>query len=324
MKFLITGHAGFIGFSLVDKLIEDKNNRVIGLDNFNNYYDVKLKKKRVNLLKKKSKRFSNFKSFNCDIRNEKKLRKIFLSNKFDIVIHLAAQAGIRYTLKKPREYITNNILGFFNIIDLSKSQKVKKFIYASSSSVYGNSKKKFSKETDNVNKPLQIYAASKVSNELIAHAYSHLYNLSTTGIRFFTVYGPWGRPDMAIYKFTKKILKNKKITLYNQGKNFRDFTYIDDVTKGIVKILKYKDKKKEKYKIVNIGNNKPVRTLKMLNSLEKLIGKKSKKIMFKNINADTIRTGANINLLKEKYKVRVNTRITHGLKNFVNWYKNFI
>jgi len=237
---------------------------------------------------------------------------------------LAAQAGIRYTLKKPREYITNNILGFFNIIDLSKSQKVKKFIYASSSSVYGNSKKKFSKETDNVNKPLQIYAASKVSNELIAHAYSHLYNLSTTGIRFFTVYGPWGRPDMAIYKFTKKILKNKKITLYNQGKNFRDFTYIDDVTKGIVKILKYKDKKKEKYKIVNIGNNKPVRTLKMLNSLEKLIGKKSKKIMFKNINADTIRTGANINLLKEKYKVRVNTRITHGLKNFVNWYKNFI
>ena len=324
MKYLVTGHAGFIGFSLVDKLIEGKNNRVIGIDNFNNYYDVKLKQKRVNLLKKKSKRFSNFKSFNCDIRNEKKLRKIFLRNKFDIVIHLAAQAGIRYTLKKPREYITNNILGFFNIIDLSKSQKVKKFIYASSSSVYGNSKKKFFKETDNVNKPLQIYAASKVSNELIAHAYSHLYNLNTTGIRFFTVYGPWGRPDMAIYKFTKKILKNKKITLYNQGKNFRDFTYIDDVTKGIIKILKYRDKKKEKYKIVNIGNNKPIRTLKMLNSLEKLIGKKSKKIMFKNIKADTIRTGANINLLKAKYKVRTNTRITDGLKNFVNWYKNLI
>ena len=260
MRYLITGHAGFIGSALSNLLVLNKKDTVVGLDNFNKYYDVSLKKKRVQMIKKKSKK--NFKSINCDLRNKVKLKKIFLKYKFDVVINLAAQAGIRYSLKKPEEYITTNINGFFNLIDLSKKHKVKKFIYASSSSVYGNSKNKIFKENDLTNKPLQIYAATKISNELIAHVYSHLYNFKTIGLRFFTVYGPWGRPDMAIFKFTKNILKKKNIDLYNFGKNQRDYTYIDDVTKCIKNICNSKKHKNLNYQILNIGNNKPIKTLK--------------------------------------------------------------
>ena len=207
MRYLITGHAGFIGFSLAKSILENKKNFVVGIDNFNKYYDVKLKKQRIKILKKISNK-KNLKSYNCDLRDEKKLKRIFSSYKFDIVVNLAAQAGIRYSLENPKEYVTSNINGFFNLIDLAKKNKVKKFIYASSSSVYGNSSKIFFSETDNTNKPLQIYAATKISNEMIAHSYSHLYNLNTIGLRFFTVYGPWVAGQ--IFKFFKIFLKIKQ------------------------------------------------------------------------------------------------------------------
>jgi len=322
MRYLITGHAGFIGSALSNLLVLNKKDTVIGLDNFNKYYDVSLKKKRVQIIKEKSGK-KNFKSINCDLRNKTKLKKIFSKYKFDVVINLAAQAGIRYSLKKPEEYITTNINGFFNLIDLSKKYKIKKFIYASSSSVYGNSKNKISKETDLTNKPLQIYAATKISNELIAHAYSHLYNLKTIGLRFFTVYGPWGRPDMAIFKFTKNILKKKNINLYNFGKNQRDYTYIDDVAKCIKNICKSKKYKNLNYQILNIGNNKPVKTLKMVKILEKNLNKKANKKLTDNFIADSFKTAANNNLIKKRYGLNVKTPITIGLKHFVQWYKSF-
>ena len=322
MRYLITGHAGFIGFSLVKKLIKNKRNYVVGIDNFNTYYDIKLKKRRVDLLKKKVE-FNNFKSIKCDLRNKNNLKKIFQIYKFDIIVNLAAQAGIRYSLKNPDEYISSNINGFFNLIESARKYKIKKFIYASSSSVYGNLKDKAFKETDKIDKPLQVYAVSKITNETLAHAYSHLYDLNTIGLRFFTVYGPWGRPDMAIFKFTKNILMNKKIYLYNFGKNYRDFTYIDDVTRSIEKICLSKKKFQKKFQIYNIGNSKPIQTMKLVNILEKLINKKAKKIFSKKNKEDSIKTSANTDLIKKAFKLRINTKLEDGLKKFLDWYKFF-
>jgi len=321
MKYLITGHAGFIGFSLVKLLIKDKKNFVVGIDNFNNYYDIKLKKKRVQLLNK-SNIYKNFKSIKCDLRNSTELKKIFKNYKFDTVVNLAAQAGVRYSLKNPREYISSNILGFFNLIELIKKYKIKKFVYASSSSVYGNSKEKYFKESDKADKPLQIYAASKITNEALAHVYSHLFNLQTIGLRFFTVYGPWGRPDMAIFKFTKNIIANKKIHLYNSGRNYRDFTYIDDVTKSLKKICESK-KNIKRNQIFNIGNNKPVQTLKLVNILEKLLNKKAKKIYTKKFNEDSIKTSANTKLIQKTFNLNINTKLEDGIEKFLIWYKNY-
>ena len=322
MRYLITGHAGFIGFSLAKSILENKKNFVVGIDNFNKYYDVKLKKKRVQILNKVSNK-KNLKSYYCDLRDEKKLKSIFSRHKFDIVVNLAAQAGIRYSLENPKEYITSNINGFFNLINLTKENKVKKFVYASSSSVYGNSNKNFFKETDNTNKPLQIYAATKISNEMIAHSYSHLYNLNTIGLRFFTVYGPWGRPDMAIFKFTKNILQNKTIYLFNSGKNLRDFTYIDDVVSCIKNICISKKFLKKKFQILNIGNSKPIQTLKMLKILEKIIKKKAKKKLSKKFKADSFKTSANTYLIKEMYKMQITTKMEDGLQYFFKWYKSY-
>ena len=321
MKFLITGHAGFIGFSLAKLLIKNKKNFVVGIDNFNNYYDIRLKKKRDELLKKNN-IYKNFKSIKCDLRNSKQLKKIFKNHKFDIVVNLAAQAGVRYSLKKPQEYISSNIVGFFNLIELVKKYKIKKFVYASSSSVYGNSREKYFKESDSVNKPLQIYAASKITNEALAHVYSHLYNLQTIGLRFFTIYGPWGRPDMAIFKFTKNIIANKKIRLYNFGKNYRDFTYIDDVTKCLKKICESK-KNDKRHQIFNIGNNKPIQTLKLVNILERLLNKKAKKIYTKRFNEDSIKTSADTKLIKKIFNLKINTKLEDGINNFLVWYKNY-
>ena len=321
MKFLITGHAGFIGFSLAKLLIKNKKNFVVGIDNFNNYYDIRLKKKRDELLKKNN-IYKNFKSIKCDLRNSKQLKKIFKNQKFDIVVNLAAQAGVRYSLKKPQEYISSNIVGFFNLIELVKKYKIKKFVYASSSSVYGNSREKYFKESDSVNKPLQIYAASKITNEALAHVYSHLYNLQTIGLRFFTIYGPWGRPDMAIFKFTKNIIANKKIRLYNFGKNYRDFTYIDDVTKCLKKICESK-KNDKRHQIFNIGNNKPIQTLKLVNILERLLNKKAKKIYTKRFNEDSIKTSADTKLIKKIFNLKINTKLEDGINNFLVWYKNY-
>ena len=256
MKILITGSAGFIGFHLSSKILS-KGFKVIGIDNLNSYYDVKLKKDRNNILKKNK----NFIFKKVDIKNYNALEKIFKKYKIDIVIHLAAQAGVRYSLKNPKSYIDNNISGFFNILDISKNFKIKKFIYASTSSIYGTQKKYPLKEKFETSNPIQLYAATKKSNEVIATSYNHLYKIRTIGLRFFTVYGPWGRPDMALFKFTKNILKGKPIHVYNHGKHSRDFTYVDDIVGGIFKILTSRDKKKVN-SIYNIGYGKEIPLLK--------------------------------------------------------------
>ena len=238
MKILITGAAGFIGYHLTNKLIKTKH-KIFGVDNFNNYYSVKLKKDRLKDLTSQKKQFIFYKN---DICNKEFINKIFKKNKFDIVINLAAQAGVRYSIKNPESYIRRNIIGYFNILEACRFNKVKHLIYASTSSVYGDSTKFPLSEKLNTNKPLQLYAATKLSNELMAHSYSSLFNFKTTGLRFFTVYGPWGRPDMALFLMTKNIILDKKIKLFNYGNHIRDFTYVDDVIDAILKITLNKKK----------------------------------------------------------------------------------
>ena len=240
-KILITGSAGFIGFHVCKTFLKN-NYSVCGIDNLNDYYDVKLKKDRTNFLKNK---FKNYKFIKIDISNKKSLEKLFKIKRFDTVINLAAQAGVRYSIKNPDAYVKSNLQGFCNLIELSTKYKIKHFVYASTSSVYGMNQKQPLSEKDNVDHPIQFYAATKRSNELIAHAYSHLFNLPTTGLRFFTVYGPWGRPDMALFLFTKNILKNKPIEIFNNGDHIRDFTYVDDVAKSVFYVSKKKTKKKQ-------------------------------------------------------------------------------
>ena len=238
---LVTGAAGFIGFNLASNLLKKKYN-VIGIDSFDSYYDVNLKKRRI--LKLKS--YNNFKFYKIDITNKKKIDKLFSSNNIKYVINLAAQAGVRYSLLNPDSYIKNNIVGFHNILINSVKKKVRHFLYASTSSVYGMNKKIPFQEKDPVDHPIQLYAATKRSNELFAHAYSHLYNLPTTGLRFFTVYGPWGRPDMALFKFTKNIIAGKSIDVFNNGNHVRDFTYIDDIVHSIELLISKAPKKNKK------------------------------------------------------------------------------
>ena len=326
---LITGAAGFIGFH-VSKLFLKKKYRVIGIDNMNNYYDNSLKKNRLKQLKK----YNKFKFYDIDISNNNSLSKVFTRNKLNFVIHLAAQPGVRYSIKNPRSYIKSNLNGFFNVLDQSKKYKVKHFIYASSSSVYGaNTNKPFS-ESDNVNHPIQLYAATKRSNELIAHSYSSLYNLKTTGLRFFTVYGPWGRPDMAVFKFTDKLFKNQKIKLYNFGKNTRDFTYIDDVTNAIFKIFINKQKKLTykkfdpgnsiyPFQIFNIGNSKGVSTKKLIKILQKTTNKEAKLEKIHSQPGEALDTCASTEKTYRYFKFKPNTKIEDGIKKFVTWYKSY-
>ena len=296
MKILVTGSAGFIGFHVCKKLIE-KGNNVVGLDNLNHYYDQNLKKARLKILykvaKNKKKKFIFFKA---DISKREKIKKKFSKYKFNKVLHFAAQAGVRYSLKNPAEYIKSNQIGFFNIIDLSKIYKIKHFVYASSSSVYGDNKKLPFSENSNTDKPRQIYAATKKSNELMAYSYSSLYKLKTTGLRFFTVYGPWGRPDMALFKFTKNIIKKKKITIFNKGNHERDFTYIDDVVNLTLLALNNFSKLKGNsppYRILNIGSNSPIKLKKFINIIEKILNIKSKKRMLALQRGDMVKTYSN-------------------------------
>ena len=270
-NYLITGSAGFIGFHLSKKLLSEGFN-VLGVDNLNNYYDQKIKQDRNNILKK----YKNYRFNKIDIKDYKKLDRIFKKNSIHGVVNLAAQAGVRYSLKNPRSYIENNINGFFNILELSKKYRVKKFIYASTSSIYGLQKKFPLKENFNTDNPIQLYAATKKSNELMATSYSHLYKMDTIGLRFFTVYGPWGRPDMALFKFTKNIIKGKPIEVFNKGKHERDFTYVDDIVNGIFNII---NNKKSRFgaKIFNIGNGKKIKLLKYIQLIEKNLDRKSKK-----------------------------------------------
>jgi len=319
MNILITGVAGFIGYHLTKELI--RKNKVIGVDNLNNYYDITLKKKRLsNLLSDKNKK--NFKFLKMDLSTKKNLNK--LNNyKFDIVIHLAAQAGIRYSLKRPDQYIRSNINGFFNIIEFAKIKKIKKVIFASSSSVYGKSKNSKFKENIISNQPMQMYAATKLSNELMAFSYHDLYKINFIGLRFFTVYGEWGRPDMAIFKFTDSILKNKKLFLYNNGNNYRDFTYISDTIQGIKKSIDLIKRKKTIFEIFNIGNNKLTSTKSYLNEIVKNLKIKPKIFLLKKQKGEMILTNADISKSKKMLKYKPTMSLAKGIKRYVSWFKSY-
>lgn len=311
---------------------------VIGLDNINDYYDVNLKLARLNELGIDSQvvthenkffqstTFQNFEFIKCDLENTKAMQIVFTKYKFDIVCNLAAQAGVRYSLEHPEKYISSNIVGFFNILEGCKNNDVPHLIYASSSSVYGNSASTPFKTSDNTDRPVSLYAATKKSNELMAYTYSHLYNFKTTGLRFFTVYGPWGRPDMAYFKFTKSILKNEKIPVYNNGNLERDFTYIDDVIEGINKIIEkgfISNSDNENNAIYNLGNGKPVKLMNFINLLEKELKHKAIYEMLPMQDGDVYRTWTDINELKVNYKYEPSKNIEYGIHQFVKWYLDF-
>ena len=331
MKILITGVAGFIGSHLAKSLINDDYN-VIGIDNLNDYYDPLLKKNRLKILKNNK----NFTFKNLDLNDINSLEILFTNSKPDKVVNLAAQAGVRYSLENPFAYSDSNLSGFVNIIELSQRFGVKNFVYASSSSVYGgNSKTPFS-EDDRVDNPISLYASTKRSNELIANSYSHIHGLSTTGLRFFTVYGPWGRPDMALYSFTNNALKNKPIEIFNKGKMFRDFTYIDDVVNSIISLVKKKpslDKQKiiaddsisdvAPYRVVNIGNSKKINLITFVNTLEKKLGLKIKKKLIGLQKGDVKSTYSDTKLLKKLINLKYNSDLSKGIKEFISWYFHY-
>ncbi len=332
MKIIVTGSAGFIGSMLSERLLK-RGDLVVGIDNHNDYYDPKIKEARLERLEK----YPNYSHYKLDISDKKNLEDLFKDCQPKRVVNLAAQAGVRYSLENPLAYINSNVVGFLNILENSRLNKVEHLVYASTSSVYGaNSKMPFS-EHDNVSHPLSIYAASKISNELMAHAYSHLYQLPTTGLRFFTVYGPWGRPDMALFKFTKAILEEKPINVFNHGKHTRDFTYIDDIVAGIIKTLdipanvnvKWKSdlpdpaSSKDPWRIYNIGNNKPVKLMDYINALEEKLGKKAKINFLPLQPGDVPDTYANVDNLKNKFNYKPSTSVIKGVSKFVDWYKNY-
>ncbi len=314
--YFVTGCAGFIGFH-VCKILLEKNYKVIGIDNINNYYDVDLKINRLRILKRNK---INFKFCKVDICNFKKLEQILIKlDKFK-VIHLAAQAGVRYSLKYPKAYIRSNLLGFWNILELSKKYKAEHFIFASSSSVYGENKKIPFNENDSTDNPIQLYAATKKSNEVIGYSYSSLYKLKITALRFFTVYGPWGRPDMAIFKFTKNIINNKPIDVYNKGNHYRDFTFVKDIAKGIILASFRKDKKN--FQIFNIGNGKPVYLKKLIQILEAILKKKAVKNFLPIQKGDMKSTYANTNKFNTTFKGKF-VSLKTGLIEFVNWFRDY-
>ena len=319
MKILITGIAGFIGFHLANKLFT-KNFDLVGIDNINRYYDLN---KKISIKKLKGKILF----YKINIVNLNILKNFFQEHKPDLIIHLAAQAGVRYSINNPEQYISNNIVGFFNILECCKEFNCKKIIYASSSSVYGKKLQHKSKETDDVNKPLNLYASSKVSNELMAYSFGQLIGLKSIGLRFFTVYGPWGRPDMAYFMFTKNILEGKKIDVFGHGKMWRDFTYIDDIVNAIEKIIKVRDNKmfpKGTYsRIFNIGNNKPEKLMTLVNLIQKTLNMKAKINFLDYQLGDTIRTSANIKELEAIINFVPKTNLNLGIPKFINWYRNY-
>ena len=311
-RILVTGCAGFIGMHLCLKLLK-QNHTVFGIDNFNDYYDIKLKHDRIKILEK----FHNFKYKNFDINDYKKLNKIFDQFEPSKVVNLAAQAGVRYSLVNPHSYINANIVGFMNILEVCRnSTHVEGLIYASSSSVYGLNKEKSFSEKKPVESPISIYAATKRSNELMAHSYSHLYGLNTTGLRFFTVYGPWGRPDMAMYKFLKNILANKSISVFNHGIMERDFTYIDDIISGVVSAIK----NNYPCEVFNLGNNKRIKLMQVVREIEKLSNKKAIINFMAMQKGDVKNTCANISHAKDMLGYVPKVPFNKGVENFFNWY----
>ena len=320
MKILVTGTAGFIGFHLCKRLLEDKH-QILGIDNINNYYDVKLKKNRLKILLGKK----NFKFKKIDISDTNFVKKIYpIAKNFRIIIHLAAQAGVRYSITHPYKYIESNVKAQISILELAK--KIKSFehlIYASSSSVYGSNKKTPFSIDDRVDNPISLYGASKRSGELITQSYSKMFNINCTGLRFFSVYGPWGRPDMAAYIFTKNIFQNKTLDLFNFGIMERDFTFIDDIINGITPLIKIKKRKDNIHKIYNLGNNKPQKLLKMISLLEMLCQRKAKINKKRMQPGDVRHTYANIKESKKDLRFKPKTNLKEGLEKFVAWYKNY-
>ena len=325
---MLTGVAGFIGFHLAERLMRDNAiENIIAIDNLNDYYDVQLKKNRINKLKK-NKNSHKLLISRIDINNYKKI--LFLEKKFNvkIIYHLAAQAGIRHSFINPRSYIDSNINGFFNIIEVARHLKIKKLIYASSSSAYGNNTKAPYAEKSFTNEPLQLYAATKISNEVMAFAYSHLYKFHSIGLRFFTVYGPYGRPDMAIYKFVDSIFKNRNINLYGNGLMQRDFTYIDDIVESIFKISKKNNiqsifKENNFHTIYNLGRGKPIKINELIKKIEKITGKKAKISYQNSNNAEMKKTHSSMKKFKKDFNFSPKITIDEGLRLFVKWYISY-
>ncbi len=313
---LITGSSGFIGFHLSKKLLK-LGYIIIGLDNCNDYYDVSLKNERLKILNK----YDGFTFIKGDVKDYAFLLNVFKINDINYIIHLAGQAGVRHSIVNPKLYIENNLNGFWNILDISRRFQIKHFVYASSSSIYGGISKTPHSIDQKTDKPLSLYAATKKSNELIAHSYSNIYGIKTTGLRFFTVYGPWGRPDMAYYNFTKSIIENKTIDVFNFGELKRDFTYIDDIVDGILKVLNRESS--EQYKIYNIGNSSPVILLDFIKILEIILNKKADLNFIEHQKGDVYETYADIGPMKQEFNYNPKTEIKEGLKSFVNWYKNY-
>ena len=334
MKILVTGAAGFIGYHLVKTLIED-NHDVTGLDNINDYYSTNLKFDRLNelgiskdtavdfLSLSNSNLFKNFKFIKMNLEDRVNLPKLFKNEKFDVVCNLAAQAGVRYSIENPETYIDSNIVGFLNILECCRNYNIKKLVYASSSSIYGNNEKVPFNELDNTDKPISIYAATKKSNELMAHTYSHLFKLNTIGLRFFTVYGSWGRPDMAYYLFANAIVKNSPINVYNNGDLSRDFTHIDDIVIGVKSALLSDSSTKKLYELYNIGNNKPVVLTKFIEIIEKHLDKKAIKKMLPMQDGDVKKTWASISKIKEDYNFKNSVSLDVGIKEFISWFKTY-
>ena len=332
MHTLVTGAAGFIGFHLIQKLIE-RGDTVVGLDNINDYYDPKLKHDRLDRLSAQP----GFEFVRADLADSAAVNTLFAKHSFERVIHLGAQAGVRYSIENPRAYIDANIVGFMNILEGCRARGVPHLSYASSSSVYGANKRQPFSEQHNVDHPVSLYAASKKSNELMAHTYSHLFNLPTTGLRFFTVYGPWGRPDMAYFKFVKRILAGEPIDVYNHGQMSRDFTYIDDIVEGVVRVS---DKvptpdatwsaenpnpasSYAPYRIYNIGNNSPVSLLSFIETIEDCLGKKATKNLLPMQDGDVPSTYADVSALNNDTGFTPSTPLHLGIKNFVDWYRAY-
>lgn len=329
-KILITGAAGFIGFHLVKRL--ENNFHIVGLDNLNDYYEPGLKLARLrecgidvekiqNGILLSGLKYRHYRFVKMDISDQQAIYGLFEKEQFDMVINLAAQAGVRYSIDNPDSYLHSNMIGFHNIVESCRKFKVKDLIFASSSSVYGNIKEGPFYEGQFVDNPISLYAATKKSNELVAHAYSHLYDIRTIGLRFFTVYGEWGRPDMAYFKFINKILKGEPIEVYNYGSLERDYTYIDDIVEGIKKILE--NIKDQSYQIYNIGNSRPVNLLKFIETIENELGVEAKKIMKPMQPGDVYMTYADTSKLERDYGYHPSTDLDVGIRNFVKWYKKY-
>ena len=333
-KVLVTGSAGFIGFHLTQALL-DKGFTVVGVDNLNNYYDPALKKSRLDTLQSYIEVhdfLDHYLFLKLDISDDNAMQRLFNDHHFDIVINLAAQAGVRHSIKNPKTYINSNLVGFANILECCRNAKVGHLLFASSSSVYGMNVKQPFSVSDNTDHPISLYAATKKSNELLAHSYSHLYDIPCTGLRFFTVYGPYGRPDMAYFSFSEAINKGEPIDVFNYGKMERDFTYIDDIVGGVMALLgnppepQFNNitKSHARFKVYNIGNNAPISLRRFISAIESTLGKKAIEKMLPMQPGDVLSTFADIDPLVEVCDYRPNTSIEVGMEKFINWYKQYI